>query len=151
MYRGGASALPATLREFQFELAGKLALSDDPGAEIKAVRERYGFTQEWLSQHLGIRRESLSRIEGGHVQISVPFIQLYSRIVTLAKGVREHLASVESRRGIPDETFLAMVASSLRLDRDIADDVVLVSMINYEHKRRQAVRDLRRAGKPTRL
>ncbi len=143
-FSGLGTYLPANLRDFQLEVAGRLVLADSPGGEIKALRERYGFTQDWLSHHLGLRRESLSRIEGGRVQLGVPFIQRFTKIVALAKGVREHLASVEVRGGVADENFLAMVASSLRLEKEIADDVVLVSMINYEQKRRQTLRDVAR-------
>ena len=134
--------LPSNLRDFQVELAGKLAIMDNPGQEVKALRERYGFTQDWLAGLLRMRRESLSRVESGHVSLSLNFIQRFTKIMTLARGVREHMAFVEARGNPPDEAYLAMLAVGLRLDKETADEVTLVSQINYEQKRRSALRGL---------
>lgn len=136
--------LPSALREFQKELAGRLALLDQPGAEMKSLRERYGFTQEALAALLGLRRESLSRIESGRVALTLPILQRFSRIVTLARGVREHLAYAEARNNLPDERHLDTLATSLRLEKEAADEIVLASMMSYERKRREALRTLPR-------
>jgi len=106
------------------------------------LRERYGFTQEGLATLLGLRRESLSRIETGAVALTLPVLQRITRIVTLSKAVREHLASVESRGGRVDDAFLSMLAVALRLDKATADEVILASMMSYEQKRREALRSL---------
>lgn len=142
--------LPTSLRDFQVELAGKLVTGEAPGKEVKAIRERYGFTQDWLAGLLGMRRESLSRIESGHVSLSVPFLQRFVRLITLARGVREHLASVESRQGQVDSAFLGMIAMSLRVDKATADEVILASMMSYEAKRKEALRELSRYERPSR-
>lgn len=136
--------LPSNLRDAQIELAGRLATMESPGHEIKGLRERYGFTQEWLSGVLQMRRESLSRVESGHVSLSLNFIQRFTKVMTLARGVREHMAYVEARDQRPDEAYLAMLAVGLRLDKATADEVILVSQINYEQKRRSALRGLTR-------
>lgn len=139
--------LPADLREFQTELAGRLALHDAPGGEVKALRERYGFTQDWLAPLLDLRRESLSRVESGHVALTIKFIQRFTRIVTLARAVREHLAFAEARDNRADENYLDMLAVSLRIDKATADEVILASMMSYERKRKATIRDL---GRPAR-
>jgi hypothetical protein len=61
------------------------------------------------------------------------------RVVTLARGVREHLAYAEARGNMPDERRLDMIAQSLRLEKDAADEVVLQSMISYEKKRKETI------------
>jgi len=132
--------LPSALREFQTELAGRLVLHDAPGDEVKSLRERYGFTQEFLARLVGLRRESLSRIESNAVGLSIDFVQKFARVMTLAKGVREHLAYAEARGNTPDERTFEMLAMTLRIEPDAKEDIVLASMVSYERKRREALR-----------
>lgn len=136
------SLLPSALREFQTDLAGRLALHDQPGVEVKLLREKYGFTQEFLANVLGLRRESLSRIESGRVSLTLPILQRFTRLITLARGVREHLAYAEARGNHPDERQLDTLAQGLRLEKAAADEVVLASMMNYDKKRRDTLRSL---------
>ena len=142
------SLLPSALREFQTDLAGRLALMEDPGAEMKALRERYGFTQDALAKLLGMRRESLSRVETGSVSLTLDLLQRFTRIVTLARGVREQLAFAEARGNLPDERMFDRLAQSLRLDKESADDVVLMSMMSYDKKRRETLRALPGGASP---
>lgn len=130
------------MREFQTELAGRLALLDEPGVEMKAIRERQGFTQDVLAGLLGIRRESLSRVETGAVSLTLDMLVRFTRIVTLARAVREQLAYAEARGNEADERYFDRVAQTLRLDKAVADEVVLVSMMAYERKRRDTLRAL---------
>ena len=109
---------------------------------MKALRERYGFTQDVLARLLGIRRESLSRVETGAVSLTLDLLQRFTRVVTMARGVREHLAYAEARGNLPDERLFERLAQSLRLDRDVAEEVVLVSMMSYDKKRKDALRAL---------
>ena len=134
--------LPSQLREFQVELAGRLAMHDEPGGTVKELRERYGFTQETLARLCSLRRESLSRIESGHVGLSLEFLQRFTRLMTLARGVREHLAYAEARGNAPDDRHLQMLAMSLRVEPESAEEVVLQSLVSYERKRREALRGL---------
>jgi hypothetical protein len=88
---------------------------------------------------LDLRRESLSRIESGRVALTLPILQRFVRLVTLASGVREHLAYAEARGNAPDERRIDMLAQSLRLEKPAADEVVLQSMISYEKKRKDTL------------
>ncbi|MFA5860246.1 MAG: helix-turn-helix domain-containing protein [Candidatus Thermoplasmatota archaeon] len=142
--------LPSDLREFQVELAGRLVMHDEPGTEVKALREKYGFTQEFLSKLCDLRRESLSRIESGAVGLSLPFVQRFVRIMTLARGVREHLAYAESRGNAPDERHVDMLAMTLRIEPEAREEIVLASMVSYERKRREALRALPAGGRGVR-
>lgn len=107
---------------------------------MQALREKYGFTQEQLAALLGLRRESLSRIESGRVGLTLPVLRRFSRVVTLARGVREHLAWAESRGYLPDERLLDTLAVALQLERAGADEVVLVATMAYDRKRRETLR-----------
>ncbi|MHB8586592.1 MAG: helix-turn-helix domain-containing protein [Thermoplasmatota archaeon] len=135
--------LPPALQAYQVDLIGRLVTSEAPGVEIKALREHVGFTQEWLANLLGLRRESLSRIEGGHVDLSIDFLRQFGKIMTLAHGVREHLASLETRMGAPDERYFEILVGGLRLDARVSEEVILQSVVAYEAKRRQALAALR--------
>ena len=134
------SFFPSALREFQVELAGRLALSDAAGDEVRRWRERYGFTQSALAPLLELRRESLSRIESGRVALTLPVLVRFTRLITLARGVREHLAFVEARGNVPDGRHLDMLGMVLRLSKATADDVVLEATMQYDKKKRQALR-----------
>lgn len=120
----------------QLEIAGRLVLSPDVGSEIRSLRERYGFTQEKLSRLLDLRRETLSRVESGHLPANVGTIQRLSAIVALAKFARDEAARAETRSGVTDAADLAFVAKSLRLPREVAEEVILVAVTSYDRKRR---------------
>lgn len=109
---------------------------------MQALREKYGFTQDQLAQLLDLRRESLSRIESGKVALTLPVLQRFARLVTLARGVREHLAYCEARGNLPDERHLDTIAMSLQVEKGAADEVVLASMMSYEKKRKETLRSL---------
>lgn len=134
--------LPADLRTYAVDLAGRLVLAENPGEEVRALRTRYGFTQAWVSDQVDLRRESLSRIESGHVNLSLAFLQRFVRVMTLARAVREHLAQGEVRRRDPDEVYLSRLASDLRLPKAVGDEVIVASMVSYQRKRRTALRGL---------
>jgi DNA-binding XRE family transcriptional regulator len=134
--------LPSALREFQTELAGRLVLLDEPGIEVKALREKYGFTQEFLARLVDLRRESLSRIESNAVGLSIEFVRAFSRVITMARGVREQIAYAEARGNNPDERYFDMLAMHLRLEAEAKEEIVLASMVSYEKKRREALRGL---------
>ena len=109
---------------------------------MQSLREKHGFTQEQLAALLDLRRESLSRIESGRVALTLPILQRFSRVVTLARGVREHLAWAESRGNLPDERHLDTMAVALQLDKASADEVVLVATMAYDRKRKEALRSI---------
>lgn len=128
------------MREFQTELAGRLVLLEEPGAEVKQLREKHGFTQEFLAKLCSLRRESLSRIESGSVGLSLDFVQRFTRVMTMARGVREHIAYAEARGNAPDERSFEMLAMHLRIEPEAKEEIVLASMVSYERKRREALR-----------
>ncbi|MGQ0534915.1 MAG: helix-turn-helix transcriptional regulator [Methanobacteriota archaeon] len=134
--------LPDEVQGFITDLASRLLLSTEPGREVKALRDRYGFTQESLAGLVQIRRESLSRIESGHVQPSTQFLQRFSRIMTLAYTVRNHLARVEQSRSPPDYMQLFHVAAALDLPRETSEEVILTSTASYNEKRQTLLKDL---------
>jgi transcriptional regulator with XRE-family HTH domain len=106
---------------------------------MQSLREKHAFTQEQLALLLGLRRESLSRIESGKIALTLPILQRFTRIVTLARGVREHLAWAESRGNIPDQRHLDTIALALHVEKGAADEVVLLATMAYDRKRRETL------------
>lgn len=109
---------------------------------MQALREKHGFTQEQLAGLLDLRRESLSRIEGGKVALTLPILQRFTRLVTLARGVREHLAYADSRNNLPDERFFEVIAQALHVEKEAADEVVLAATMAYDRKKRETLRGM---------
>lgn len=114
---------------------------------MQDLREKYGFTQEQLAGLLDLRRETLSRIESGRIALTLPVLQRFARIVTLARGVREHLAWAEARGNLPDERHLNDLAMGLHLGKEAADEVILASTMAYDRKRKQALQQIPARGR----
>ena len=136
------TTVPEGFRESHIRVAGELAVAEEPGRVVRGLRERFGFTQEGLAALLRIRRESLSRIEGGKVAPSTGLIQRLAAIVTLSQAVREHLAEREARGARPDDAHLRRLGAALRLPREDADEVILAATLAYEQKKRGLLRVL---------
>ena len=134
-----AQESPRNVGDDRHAAVTRLVLHDAPGDEVKSLRERYGFTQEFLARLVGLRRESLSRIESNAVGLSIDFVRAFARVMTLAKGVREHLAYAEARGNVPDERHIEMLAMTLRVEPVAKEDIVLASMVSYERKRRETL------------
>ncbi|HVL87852.1 MAG TPA: helix-turn-helix transcriptional regulator [Candidatus Thermoplasmatota archaeon] len=126
----------------QTDIAGRLVLAPAPGAEIRRLRERCGFTQERLAELLGIARETLSRIEGDRLKPTLEVVQRLSAIAALSDATREHVAETEALGLPPDGAWLARVAKSLRLSKETADEVALAAMIGYDRKKSSWIREL---------
>ena len=135
-------AVPEPVLENHIRIAGQLAVAEEPGRVVRALRDRFGFTQEQLAGLLRMRRESLSRIEGGKVAPSTGVIQRLASIMALTQAVREHVAEGEARGRGPDEAYLARLAIAMRLPREVADEVVLAAAMGYDQKKRGVLKVL---------
>lgn len=136
------TSVPEAVLDNHVRLAGQVAVAEEPGRVVRALRERFGFTQETLARLLRMRRESLSRVEGGRVAPSGLFIQRFAGIIALTQAVREHLAGCEARSLAVDQGYLRRVALGLRMDPALADEAILAAMMGYEQKKRGVLRVL---------
>lgn len=124
-------------------MAGEVVLSAQPGEVVRRARTRYGFTQEWLSNHLGVRRESLSRIESGHSKPTMDVVARFARIMALAQGVRDLAARLERDGRVPGSLMLRPLAEGLELDPGTVDEVARAALHSYTEKRRSLLEGLR--------
>lgn len=136
------TVVPESVLDAQVRVAGELTVSEAPGRAVRELRTRFGYTQEALAALLRMRRESLSRIEGGKALPGTTFIQRFASVAALTRAVREHLAECEARRLAADQAYLQRLAAALRLPREVADEVVLAATLAYEEKKRGLLRSL---------
>ena len=124
-------------------VAGAIALSDRPGRAMREARTRYGFTQGWLAPHLGVRRESLSRIESGHSTPTLDVVARFARLMGLAQVARDTAARLERQGGRPSVAVLRSLAGDLGLEPETVDAVVRAALASYAAKREALLDGLR--------
>ena len=74
------------------QLGGRIISSDKPIGEIREARVSMGITQDELGRLMGVRRETISRIETGAINPTFTFINKFCRTITVAKIVRDFQA-----------------------------------------------------------
>jgi ribosome-binding protein aMBF1 (putative translation factor) len=125
------------VRRRAIELAGEVVVNDHPGDVIRSEREHYGFTQSWLAPRLGVRRESLSRIESGRSSPTLSVVDRFARVMSLARHVRQAAARSETSKAAPDAGAFETVGRELDLDPEETRAIAAEAISRYEDKRRQ--------------
>lgn len=125
------------VRRRAVELAGEVVVSDQAGDVIRSTREHYGFTQSWLAPRLGVRRESLSRIESGRSNPTLSVVDRFARVMALAHHVRRAAAQSETSRTAPNVSVFDQAGRTLDLDPDETQAIATEAIARYEDKRRQ--------------
>ncbi len=123
------------LQEAAARLAGQILLSGAPGEQMARLRHRYGFTQAWLSEHLGVRRESLSRIESQHSTPTSEVVAQFARIMALVQHVREETARLEAAGGSPSPSRFREAGSVLGLEPTTTTEIAREALASYSAKR----------------
>jgi len=94
------------------EIGGLIVASEAPGGSVKELRQSIGLTQEEVGEVLGLRRETVSRIENGNINPSFGFLQRFSKAVAFLKAIREHYArrdaSMEEKISLPSPNVMRM-------------------------------------------
>lgn len=134
------------LRDTAVELAGEIVISDAPGDRIRDARTRYGFTQTGLAPHLEVRRESLSRIEGGHSKPTLDVVARFARLIALARHVRSEAARLERTPQSPDPRSFRSAGAELDLEPDTADAVAQRALEAYDEKRKELLEGIDSTG-----
>lgn len=134
--------LPEAARTFAVDQAGRLLLSERPGERIRELRDRFGLTQKELAACVDLRRETLSRVEGGHQSPSTDLLRSVVRVFTLAHIAREHVAAREAGDRPVDHSLLSRTANGLRLAPEVADRIIMHALADYGGKRRSILSQL---------
>jgi DNA-binding XRE family transcriptional regulator len=130
------------LRDEAAAIAGNVVLSDEPGQQMRAAREHHEFTQSWLAPKLGVRRESLSRIESGRSSPTLAVVERFARVVALARHVRDEVAKTEQGQETPPANAAVTVGRRLGLDAGEAEEIARAAIEAYRDKRRSLLEDI---------
>ncbi|WP_174590643.1 helix-turn-helix domain-containing protein [Methanocella conradii] len=121
-------------------VAGEIVNAEDRGAIIQAYREKMDLTQEQLSRVMRLRRETISRIEHGKVTPTLAFIHTFSGIATLVEAVK----SYRSMNRAVEYLYFIRIGAELGVPQENVVSIVDTALMNYEKKRRKAIRFLER-------
>jgi len=80
------------------QVGGRIISSNQPVEEIRDARTSIGITQEELGKLMGLRRETISRIENGSINPTFDFITKFCRTIAAARVVRDLQALEEVYR-----------------------------------------------------
>jgi len=122
--------MPEWLVSFQKDIAGAILLNQESGTVICEYRKRYGMSQEELGELMGLRRESISRIENGSVTPTFGFIRKFINAAALIEAIRVERAQHKEI----DVYFLENLAKELGFSREMAMRLLKVAVESYDKK-----------------
>lgn len=111
------------------DIGGAVVSSENPNLEIKNIRTSLSIRQEDLGTLLGLRRETISRIENGSICPTFVFIRKFSELMALAKVIRdlEALHEIKTLGGDIDLSNLRLLFFRLNVS---PDDLILISKLS---------------------
>lgn len=121
---------PEWLISFEKDAAGELLLNENSGEAVRDYRKRYGMSQEELGELMGLRRESISRIENGSVTPTLDFVRKFIRTMALIEAIRAERA----QRREMDVYFLENLAKELGFSREIVMRLLKIALESYDKK-----------------
>ncbi len=110
-------------------IGGAVVSSENPNLEIKKIRTSLSIRQEDIATLLGLRRETISRIENGSICPTFAFVRKFSELMALTKVIRdlEALSEIKMRGGDIDLSNLKLLLFRLNVS---ADDLALISKLS---------------------
>ncbi|MDI6889220.1 MAG: helix-turn-helix transcriptional regulator [Methanocellales archaeon] len=115
---------PEWLIKFAQDVAGSIVMSPTHGNVIQRYRKKYGMTQKQLSELMNLRRETISRIEGGMVNPTINFIRNFSCILSITEAVRAYRAQ-DKEIEFP---FFDRIAKEFEIPRDKLDQILGIAL-----------------------
>ena len=121
---------PDWLVSFQKDVAVAIILGQDTGEVICEYRKRYGMSQEEFGELMGLRRESISRIETGSVTPTFDFAKKFINAMALIEAIRVERAQHKEI----DVYFLENLAKELGFNREKLEFMLKVAVESYDKK-----------------
>jgi len=121
---------PEWLLSFQKEIAGAIFLSHYTGDVVCEYRKRYGMSQKEFGELMGLRRESISRIENGSVTPTFDFAKKFINAMALIEAIRVERAQHKEI----DVYFLENLAKELGFNREKLAFMLKVAVESYDKK-----------------
>jgi transcriptional regulator with XRE-family HTH domain len=122
--------IPEWLVSFQKEVAGAILLAQDTGDVICDYRKRYGMSQQVFGDLMGLRRESISRIENGSVTPTFDFARKFINAAALIEAIRVERAQHKEI----DVHFFENLAKELGFNREELELMIKVAVESYDKK-----------------
>lgn len=121
---------PPWLVSFEKDIAGEIFLYDGSGEVIREYRKRYGMSQEELGELMGLRRESISRIENGSVTPTFEFVRMFIKTMAMIEAIRVERAQ-NKEIGI---YFLENLAKESGLSLEKLPFMMKIAVESYDKK-----------------
>lgn len=131
--------IPEWLVSFQKEIAGAIFLTQDTGDVICKYRTRYEMSQQVLGELMGLRRESISRIETGSVTPTFDFARKFINAAALIEAIRVERAQHKEI----DVYFLENLAKELGFNREKLTFMLKVAVESYDKKLKKIQKSLK--------
>jgi predicted transcriptional regulator len=131
--------IPEWLVLFQKEVAGAIVLTQDTGEVICNYRTRYEMSQQELGDLMGLRRESISRIETGSVTPTFDFARKFINATALIEAIRVERAQHKEI----DVYFLENLAKELGFNREKLTFMIKVAVESYDKKLKKIQKSLK--------
>ncbi len=121
---------PEWLVSFEKDAAGEILMASDSGQVIREYRKRYGMSQEELGELMGLRRESILRIESGSVTPTLDFVKTFIKAASLIEVIRVERAQHKEI----DVYYLENIARESGFDREKLPFIIKVAIESYDKK-----------------
>ncbi len=122
--------IPDWMLSFEKEMAGDIVLHNSAGGSIREYRKRYGLSQDEIGRLMGLRRESISRIENGSVTPTFDFVKNFIKTIALIEAIRVERAQKKEM----DVYFLENVARESGIPREKMPGIIKMAVNSYDKK-----------------
>jgi transcriptional regulator with XRE-family HTH domain len=99
-------------------VGGRIISSGRPREVIRDMRQSLGMTQEEMAGLMGLRRETISRIENGVIKPTLGFVEKFCSAVAITKVVRD-LRALEDTLILSGKEVSPVTPAMLRLYFDV--------------------------------
>lgn len=127
-------------------MGGRIISSGSPRAVIRDVRLSLGITQEELAVLMGLRRETISRIENGSINPTLGFVEKFCSAMAVARVVRD-LRALEDALLLSGKEVSPVSPAMLRLyfDMPLENLTILfnIGIRGYQKSKAKALKELR--------
>lgn len=121
--------------------AMNILFSNKPGDNVKEVRKNLDINQDDLAGLIGIRRETLSRIETGSINPTVPFIKQFSQKVSTLRVFRDLMAYEDGR--MEQRSSDVFVRSQLSLSKEEFEELKKMGQKSYSKTKNKLLRRIK--------
>ncbi len=125
------------------EIGSDILFSPAPGALIKKIRKNMEVSQEEMAGFLGLRRETLSRIETAAINPTTSFIKSFSKIGSMIKIFRDINALKDSTRSEDIPINPTFIRTHFSLSPDELEKLMRLGNASYYKTKKKVLRRIK--------